>query len=220
MSNPPARRGICLVIAAPSGAGKSTVTRALLAGDPLLTLSVSMTTRLPRPGETEGVHYFFTDLAGFQARVAEGDLLEHAEVFGRRYGTPRAPVESALAAGRDVIFDIDWQGWHQIRAALPNDAVGVFILPPSLAALRARLTARAGDSAAEIARRMAQARAEISHWREFDHIVVNDQLETCIAEIRAVLLAARTATARRLDLEQFVGGLMGESDGFSECNKK
>jgi len=199
------------VVAAPSGAGKSTVTRALLAADPQLMLSVSLTTRQPRPGEIEGVHYFFTDVAGFKAQVETGGLLEWAEVFGRFYGTPRAAVEQALAAGRDVVFDIDWQGWRQIRAALPADAVGVFILPPSLQALRARLTARAGDSEAEISRRMAQARAEIGHWREFDHVVVNDALDACIAAVGAVIMASRSATARRADLEGFVAALMHET---------
>lgn len=204
------RRGICLVVAAPSGAGKSTVTRALRAAEPALALSVSMTTRAMRPGEVEGVHYYFTDRAGFEAQLAAGGLLEWAEVFGRYYGTPRAPVEAALAAGRDVVFDVDWQGWRQIRAAMPQDAVGVFILPPSIAALRSRLEGRAGDSAAEIARRMAEAHAEISHWHEFDHVVVNDVLEQCIATVRGILLAARSATARQTGLAGFVAGLAEE----------
>jgi len=196
------------VVAAPSGAGKSTVTRALLAADPSLSLSVSMTTRAKRPGEIEGVHYYYVDEAAFQAQAAGGALLEWAEVFGRYYGTPRAPVEAALAAGRDVIFDVDWQGWRKIRTALPADAVGVFILPPSIAALRDRLVGRAGDSDGEIARRMAQAHDEISHWREFDHVVVNDVLADCIDTVRAVLVAARSATARQAGLADFVGGLM------------
>lgn len=190
------RRGLCLVIAAPSGAGKSTITRALLAGEPELSLSVSATTRAPRPGEQDGVHYHFVTDARFQTLVAEGALLEWARVFGRAYGTPRAPVEAALAAGRDIVFDIDWQGWRQLKAALPADAVGVFILPPSLDALRARLMSRAGDDTAEIARRMQAAQDEIAHWQEFDHVVVNDDLTACIDEVRAVLHAARTATVR------------------------
>jgi guanylate kinase len=190
------RRGVCLVIAAPSGAGKSTITRALLAGEPALSLSVSATTRAPRPGEQDGVHYHFITDAQFQALVADGALLEWAHVFGRAYGTPRAPVEAALAAGRDVIFDIDWQGWRQLKAALPADSVGVFVLPPSLDALRTRLVSRAGDNPAEIARRLQAARDEIAHWQEFDHVVVNDDLPTCIDEVRAILHAARTATAR------------------------
>ncbi len=195
-----ARRGVCLVIAAPSGAGKSTITRALLAIDPRLRLSVSVTTRAPRPGEQDGVHYHYIDEATFAAMAASGALLEWAQVFGRGYGTPRAPVEAALRAGTDILFDIDWQGWRQLKAALPQDAVGVFVLPPSLAALRARLVARAGDDTAEIARRMAAAAGEIEHWQEFDHIVVNDDLAICISQVRAVLEAARTATSRCLGL--------------------
>ena len=179
------RRGVCLVVAAPSGAGKSTITRALLATEPALSLSVSATTRAARPGERDGVHYHFRTQAEFDAMAASGALLEWATVFGRSYGTPRAPVERALAAGRDVVFDIDWQGHRQLRQALPADVVGVFVLPPSLAALEARLQGRAGDSPAEIARRMDQARSELSHWAEFDHVVVNADLDHAIAEVGA-----------------------------------
>lgn len=202
------RRGVCLVIAAPSGAGKSSITRALLAAEPELSLSVSATTRPPRPGEQNGVHYHFIDGPGFAAMAASGALLEWAEVFGRFYGTPRAPVEAALAAGRDVAFDIDWQGFRQLRAAIPDDVVGVFILPPSLAVLEARLRARAGDSPDEIARRMAAARSEIVHWAEFDHVVVNEQFDAAAAAVRAVLRAARTATARQPSLPRFVASLV------------
>jgi guanylate kinase len=203
----PARRGVCLVISAPSGAGKSTITRALLASEPALTLSVSATTRQPRPGEQEGQHYFFRSLDAFAAMVAAGELLEWAEVFGRRYGTPRAPVEQALAAGRDVAFDVDWQGHRQLVAALPGDVVSVFILPPSLEALEQRLQGRAGDDAAEIARRMQAARDEIAHWSEFEHTVVNDRLEDAVDAVRSVLHAARCATARQPGLAGFVSGL-------------
>jgi guanylate kinase len=195
------------VIAAPSGAGKSTITRALLASEPALSLSVSVTTRPPRPGEEDGVHYFFRDEAEFARLRDEGALLEWARVFGRDYGTPRLAVQQALAAGRDVIFDIDWQGHRQLRAALPGDVVGVFVLPPSLAVLEARLRRRGGDEAAEIARRMAAARAEISHWEEFDHVVVNAELEGAVAAVRSVLHAARLATPRQLGLGRFVAGL-------------
>ncbi len=201
-----ARRGLCFLIAAPSGAGKSTITRALLARDPGLSLSVSVTTRSPRAAEAEGVHYFFRSDAEFARMAAAGELLEHATVFGRGYGTPRAPVEAALAAGRDVVFDIDWQGCRQVRAVLPMDTVSVFILPPSVAALEARLRGRAGDDAAEIARRMAQARAEMSHAPEFDHVLVNDDLEACIASVQAVLGAARSATSRLVGLERLLAG--------------
>ncbi len=194
------RRGVCLVVAAPSGAGKSTITRALLESEPGLRLSVSVTTRSPRPGEVEGVHYYYSSEAAFRAMVAAGELLEWAQVFGRFYATPRAPVEAALKAGHDLVFDIDWQGWRQLKAALPGDAVGVFILPPSLEALQMRLARRAGDDAAEIARRMAAARDEISHWHEFNHVVLNDELERCVDEVRAVLHAARSATSRSFGL--------------------
>ena len=201
------RRGVCLVISAPSGAGKSTITRQLLATEPNLALSISATTRAPRPGEQEGDHYYFRTPDAFAAMVERGELLEWAEVFGRRYGTPRAPVEQALAAGRDVAFDIDWQGHRLLRAALPGDVASVFVLPPSLPALETRLRARAGDDPAEIARRMRAARDEIAHWGEFDHAVVNDRLEDAVDAVRSVLHAARVATARLAGLAAFVSGL-------------
>lgn len=201
------RRGVCLVIAAPSGAGKSTITRALLATEPALTPSVSATTRPPRPGEQHGVHYHFHAQAEFDAMAASGALLEWASVFGRSYGTPRAPVERALHAGRDVVFDIDWQGHRQLRQALPGDVVGVFVLPPSLESLEARLRTRAGDSPAEIARRMDAAHGELSHWAEFDHVVINLDLDRAIAEVRAVLHAARSTIPRQPGLAAFVDGL-------------
>jgi guanylate kinase len=208
MSNEPARRGVCLVLAAPSGAGKSSVLRALLADDPLLSLSVSATTRAPRPGERDGLDYHFTDRAGFDQMVANGEMLEWATVFGRSYGSPRAPVEAALAAGRDVAFDVDWQGHRLIRRALPEDTVSVFLLPPSLEALQARLLGRAGDSDEEIARRMAAARDEILHWSEFDHVVVNTVFTEAVDAVRSVLHAARCARVRQPGLERFVAGLL------------
>ena len=201
------RRGVCLVLSAPSGAGKSTITHRLLQSEPGLTVSVSATTRAPRPGERDGEHYFFRSAEAFAAMVAAGELLEWAEVFGRRYGTPRAPVEQALAAGRDVVFDIDWQGHRQLQAALPGDVVSVFVLPPSLAVLHQRLQARAGDDAAEIARRMQAARDEIAHWPEFGHLVVNDRLEHAVEQLRSVLHAARCATARQAGAAAFVAQL-------------
>ena len=203
-----ARRGLCLVLAAPSGAGKSSLTRALLTAEPELSLSVSVTTRAPRPGEQDGVHYHFRHQPTFDAMVAGGAFLEHATVLGKHsYGTPRAQVEAVLAAGRDVAFDIDWQGHRQLRAALPGDVVGVFILPPSLAALEARLRGRGDESEAEIARRMARARDEISHWAEFDHVVVNDVFDEAMAALRAILHAARGATPRQVGLPAFIATL-------------
>ena len=201
------RRGLCLVIAAPSGAGKSSITRALLAAGPDLLLSVSVTTRAPRAGEEEGVHYYFRSAEDFAAMAERGELLEWAQVFGRGYGTPRAPVEAALARGQDVVFDIDWQGHRQLRAALPGDVVGLFILPPSLAELQARLRARGADGEAEIARRMAAARDEIGHAREFDFVLVNRDFHRSVAAARAVLQAARLATHRQTGLAAFTAAL-------------
>ncbi len=190
------RRGVCLVLAAPSGAGKSSIASALLAAEPGITLSVSATTRAPRPGEAEGVHYYFRSPEEFARMADAGELLEWATVFGRSYGSPRAPVEAALKAGRDVLFDIDWQGFRQLRAALPGDVVGVFVLPPSLSELEGRLRARGGDDEAEIARRMAAARAEMGHAGEFDHVVVNRDFRQALSAVQAVLIAARSATVR------------------------
>jgi guanylate kinase len=190
------RRGLCLVLAAPSGAGKTSLSRALLAEDSGLSLSISVTTRPPRAGEIDGTHYHFIDQARFDAMVAQGALLEHANVFGRSYGTPRAPVEAALAESRDVLFDIDWQGFRQLRAALPGDVVGVFIRPPSLKTLADRLTAR-GDAADAIARRMAHAEDELAHAGEFDFLVENADFDTALADLRAILRASRLASARQ-----------------------
>ncbi len=190
------RRGLCLVLAAPSGAGKTSLSRALLAADTGLTLSISVTTRQPRAGEVDGQHYHFVDQARFEAMVAAGDLLEHARNYERYYGTPRAPVEAALAAGTDVLFDIDWQGFRQVRAALPRDVVGVFIKPPSLEALAERLQAR-GDAPAEISRRMALAEAELAHAGEFDFIVENADFATALADVTAILRASRLASGRQ-----------------------
>jgi guanylate kinase len=189
------RRGLCLVLAAPSGAGKTSLSRALLAEDAGLSLSISVTTRQPRDGEVEGKHYYFIDQPRFDAMVAGDELLEHASVFGRSYGTPREPVEAALAQSRDVLFDIDWQGFRQLRAALPDDVVGIFIKPPSLEALAARLTKR-GDDAAAIARRMAHAEAELSHAGEFDFVVENADFDTALADIREILRKTRLQRAK------------------------
>ncbi|MCK8782836.1 guanylate kinase [Roseomonas sp. NAR14] len=204
------RRGLCLVLAAPSGAGKSSVGRALLATDPSIALSVSATTRAPRPGEVDGVHYHFRSHAEFEAMIGRDELLEHAHVFGRRYGTPRAPVLAALEAGRDVLFDIDWQGHRQLRASLGDDVVGIFLLPPSVGELRRRLEARQQDVPAEIERRMQAARDEIVHWDEFGHVLVNRDFDSTVVAVRTILAAARLARARQPWLPGFVGALMRE----------
>ncbi len=198
------RRGLCLVLSAPSGAGKTSITRRLLELEPEVSLSISVTTRAPRPGEADGVHYHFCDQPSFDAMVREGELLEWAGVFGKSYGTPRGPVEAMLAAGRDVVFDIDWQGHRQMRAALPEDVVGLFILPPSRAELERRLRGRGQDSEAVIARRMEEAQAEMSHAPEFHHVLVNADFDLAVAETRSVLHAARLARARLTGLEAFL----------------
>lgn len=200
------RRGVCLVISAPSGAGKSTIANALRAAEPQLMHSVSVTTRAPRPGEVEGVHYHFRTLEQFEAMARAGELLEWAIVFGRGYGTPRAPVEKALAQGRDMVFDIDWQGHRQIRAAMPDDLVSLFVLPPSLEELERRLRGRNSDAEEEINHRMTAALDEISHWREFDHVLINSELDRAISEAKAILTSERLRTSRRIGLEQFVSG--------------
>jgi guanylate kinase len=202
------RRGLCFVIAAPSGAGKSTIIRSVLEREEALFLSVSVTTRAPRPGEIEGVHYYYRTREAFDRMAASGELLEHATVFGRSYGTPRAPMEAALASGRDVALDVDWQGYRQVKAALPEDTVGVFILPPSLEVLDARLRGRGSDDPAEIGRRMQMARSEISHWSEFDHVVVNDRLDACVETVRSVLTAARCTAARSLGAAALAEAMM------------
>lgn len=202
-------RGVCLVLSAPSGAGKTAITDALLVTEPRLHRSVSVTTRAPRTGEVSGVHYHFLSETEFLRAEQQGELLEWARVLQGTYayGTPRAPVEQALAAGDDIVFDIDWQGHLALRAKLPGDVVSVFILPPSLAVLEARLHARAGDNPVEIERRMRVARDEIGHWTEFDHVVVNDSLDRAIEAVRSILHAARLATRRQVGLTVFVQGL-------------
>jgi guanylate kinase len=199
------RRGLCLVIAAPSGTGKSSLTRALLAAEPELGLSVSVTTRAPRPGEVDGKHYYFRTAAEFEVLRASGGLLEWAHVFGREtlYGTPRAPVEAALARGQDMIFTIDWQGFRQMRAALAEDVVGVFLLPPSLPALEERLRLRGQDSEAEILQRMASTQSEMEHYSEFDYAMVNERFDDALMDLRSILRAARLATFRQTGLRQF-----------------
>jgi guanylate kinase len=204
-----ARRGLMLVLSSPSGAGKTTLSRMLL-DDPAITLSISVTTRPKRPGEKDGAHYHFIDRARFDAMVKNRELLEWAEVFGHRYGTPRGPVEQALAAGRDVLFDIDWQGTQQVRETARSDLVSVFVLPPSAVELERRLHTRAQDSDDVIRTRMAKASDEMSHWAEYDYVIVNRQLDDAFAELRAILAAERLKRERQTGLSDFVRGLQRE----------
>jgi len=204
------RRGMILILSSPSGAGKSTLTRMLLQDRALdFTLSISVTTRARRSSEVDGVHYHFIDRRRFETMKRAGDLLEWAEVHGACYGTPRAPVEAALAEGRDMLFDIDWQGAEQAREALGADVVSVFILPPSMAELRARLERRAEDSAATIDQRLANARREIERWRHYDYVVVNDDLQQAYAQVVAIVAAERARCARVAEgVEGFVARLL------------
>jgi guanylate kinase len=201
------RRGLLLVMSSPSGAGKSTLSRRLLASDRNITMSVSFTTRPPRPGEVNGRDYHFISKEEFARLRDGGQLLEHAEVFGNFYGTPRAPVEEALARGRDVLFDIDWQGTQQLAEAMEGDLVRIFILPPSAEELRERLIRRAQDSASVVAKRMAEASSEISHWPEYDYVIVNENLDLAGQQIAAILTAERLRRRRRTGLAQFVRDL-------------
>ena len=202
-----ARRGFLLVLSSPSGAGKTTITRRLVADDPSLTLSVSVTTRPARDGEIEGRDYHFIDRQRFDEMIARGDLLEHATVFGNGYGTPRGPIEAALSAGRDIVGDVDWQGTQQLARSVTQDLVSVFVLPPSLAALGGRLRARAQDSAAVVASRMAKSAEELSHWPEYDYVIVNDTIESAVAKVRAIVIAERLRRVRQTGLTEFVNRL-------------
>jgi guanylate kinase len=204
------RRGLLLILSSPSGAGKSTLTRNLVREDHAIRLSVSVTTRGRRPSEIDGVHYRFIDKDDFESLRDRGDLLEWAEVHGNFYGTPRKPVEAALQVGEDMMFDIDWQGTRQIVEKMGADVVSVFILPPSLAELRARLERRAEDSPEVIARRLRNAREEITHWDEYDYVLVNDDLNRTYGELKSILAAERLRRGRRLGLAGFVEGLLGE----------
>lgn len=204
------RRGLMLVMSSPSGAGKSTISRALLETDDDLAMSVSATTRPPRPGEVEGEHYFFVSQEKFKDMVASSEFLEHATVFENSYGTPKGPVEEALQKGRDVLFDVDWQGTQQLKANAGADLVSIFILPPSKEELERRLYARAQDSDEVIKKRMSKAAAEMSHWAEYDYIVVNDVVEDSVAEVKAILKAERLKRDRRVGLPEFVSALCEE----------
>lgn len=193
-----------LVISSPSGAGKSTIARELLTGDGELTMSVSATTRPPRPGEVDGKDYVFVGKEVFERMVAEERLLEHATVFGNRYGTPREPVEAALRQGRDILFDVDWQGTQQLKQNARADLVSVFILPPSHRELEQRLRGRAQDSEEVVRHRMAKAADEMSHWAEYDYIVINRVIGDAVADVRAILAAERLRRDRQLGLSDFV----------------
>jgi guanylate kinase len=201
------RRGLMLVLSSPSGAGKTTISRELLAREPGLTLSISATTRPRRPKEVEGADYVFIDQAAFDAMAGRGEFLEHATVFGHRYGTPRGAVEAALEAGSDVLFDIDWQGTQQVRERARDDLVSVFILPPSTEELERRLRARAQDPEDVVQDRMAKAADEMSHWAEYDYIVVNTDVARSVAEVQAILQAERLRRERRVGLHDFVESL-------------
>ena len=209
-ARPVATRGLMLVLSSPSGAGKSTISRAVLEREQNIALSVSLTTRPPRKGEVEGRDYIFVDDAAFEAMVGRDGFLEHAEVFGHRYGTPRAPVEAALEQGRDMLFDIDWQGAQQIAEKARTDLVGVFVLPPSIEELERRLHARAQDSSEVVRARMAKALDEVSHYAEYDYVVINSDLETSIEEVRSILRAERRRRTRQTGLTDFVNLLRGE----------
>ena len=204
------RRGLLLILSSPSGAGKSTLSRRLMAWDTDLSFSVSATTRSPRTGEVDGREYYFKTRAAFQSMVKDGQMLEHAEVFGNFYGSPRGPVEDAMTQGRDTLFDIDWQGGQQIKQAMRGDVVSIFILPPSIAELESRLRGRAQDSEQVIAQRMAKSQAEISHWMEYDYVIVNRDLDTAFGELVTILQAERLRRDRQPHLADFVRGLNQE----------
>jgi guanylate kinase len=193
-----ARRGLMFVLSSPSGAGKSTLARKLLEEDSNMSLSVSATTRAPRPSEVNGREYKFMDKTTFEEMADRGEFLEHAMVFGNHYGTPRAPVEAMLIQGNDVLFEVDWHGARALRAAEPQDVVGIFILPPSMAELERRLHARAEDTEETIKRRMARSLDEISHWEEYDYVLVNTLLEQTLAQIKQILAAERIKRHRQL----------------------
>jgi len=213
MSNNPdvARRGLLIILSSPSGAGKSTLAARLRTWDPTLNFSVSATTRAPRPGEEHGREYYFHSREEFQDMVAKGDMLEHAEVFGNYYGSPKGPVEEAINAGRDVLFDIDWQGGQQVRAsALGKHVLSIFILPPSIPELERRLYARAQDSKEVIDGRMSKSRDEISHWPEYDYVLVNEDLDETEARLKTIVAAERLRLSQQPDLVNVVRRLNKE----------
>jgi guanylate kinase len=204
------RRGLMLVLSSPSGAGKTTISRELLKREPGLVMSVSVTTRRPRPGEIDGKDYFFKSVAEFEAMVKKDQFLEHARVFDNFYGTPRSAVEAALSAGRDVLFDVDWQGTQKLKESARADLASVFILPPSMADLESRLRSRAQDADDVVRGRMARAASEMSHWAEYDYIVVNADVETSVARVQSILTAERLRRDRQSGLADFVADMCGE----------
>ena len=205
----PRRRGLLIVLSSPSGAGKSTISRMLMKSDPEVTMSISATTRPKRPGEIDDVDYHFVDDAEFDRMIASGEFVEWAPVFGFRYGTPKAPVKEALRNGRDILFDIDWQGTQQLHSAMGEDLVRIFILPPSMAELERRLRARGTDSEQVIVERMRRAGSEISHWAEYDYVLINRDMDQCLAQVRSIVAAERLKRSRQGGLVPFVRDLAG-----------
>ena len=203
------RRGLLLILSSPSGAGKTTLSRAILERDAGIELSVSVTTRPPRPGEVDGEDYTFIEEPAFQRMIDEGSLLEHARVFGNYYGTPRDAAERAVAAGRDVLFDVDWQGTQQLKENAREDVASIFVLPPSMAALEDRLRRRAQDSDDEVARRMSEAEAEMSHWAEYDYVIVNREIEESVGAVQTILAAERLRRERQVGLADLIGAMRG-----------
>ena len=210
MSNEMQRRGLMLVLSSPSGAGKTTLSRRLLQTDPDIVMSVSATTRAPRPNEVDGQDYFFVSTAKFDEMVEAGEFLEHASVFGNKYGTPRAAVMAALEAGKDVLFDIDWQGTQQLKVQAREDLASVFVLPPSKAELERRLRIRAQDSETVVRQRMAKASDELSHWAEYDYLLLNDDIQHAQGKLEEILRVERSRRARQPGLARFVQKLMRE----------
>jgi guanylate kinase len=211
MAQTQSRLGLLLILSSPSGAGKSTLSRKLLEWDPTIRFSVSATTRAARPGEEDGREYYFRSREDFEDMVKTGEMLEHAEVFGNFYGSPKAPVEAAMKAGRDTVFDIDWQGGQQIRSSsLGRDVVSIFVLPPSIAELDRRLRTRGQDSEEVIAGRMAKSRDEISHWAEYDYVIVNTDIDIAFNQLTTILQAERLKRDRQPELAEFVRGLNRE----------
>ncbi|CAN5235313.1 guanylate kinase [soil metagenome] len=203
------RRGLLIVLSSPSGAGKSTIARMLLDADPQTTMSISATTRKPRATERDGVHYFFVEDSEFDRMIERNDFIEWAPVFGHRYGTPAAPVKAALKAGKDIIFDVDWQGRQQIHSQMGEDMVQIFLLPPSMEELERRLRSRRTDSSEVIDRRLAMARSEIEHWPEYDYVLVNERTEECLEQVQGIIRAERLKRWRQIGLVPLVRDLVG-----------